>query len=223
MAKKREDEDEGASEQTRQELEVLDRAPPATPDEDNPFVRFGKSATRRNIAGRLMKFSKGDYSVEDEEIPLGSKFVAVMDELHVGWVKWVDGRVEDQVMGRVHDRFVVPPRENLGDLDEAEWGFDPSGRPRDPWQKTYYVVLKDLGKPLTADMENCYTLPLNSDGGRQAVEALSYTYGKAMRQRPDEWPVVELAVSSYQHPQFGKIKKPILKMTEEWERKQKTK
>src|SRR5262245_29845775 len=221
MAKRRDEDD--VTQETAKELEVLNRAALTAPEDDNPFVQFGKPASRRNIASKLMKFSKGEYLVEDEEIPLGSKFVAVMDELHVGWVKWVDQRVEDQVMGRVVDGFRVPQREQLGDLDEAEWGLDPSGRPRDPWQKTYYVVLKDLGKSITADMEFCYTLPLNSDGGRQAVENLCMVYGKAMRQRPGEWPVVEVAVSSYQHPQCGRIKKPILKVTEEWEQKQKTK
>jgi hypothetical protein len=228
MVKRKEDEkqeqeqehqeqEQETSEQTSRELEALSRIPPATREPMNPFEEFGATSSRGNIAGRLMKFSKGDYFVDDEEIPLGTKFVAVMDELLIGWVKWEDNRPSEQLMGKVAERFVPAPREALGDNDESLWPPDASGRPRDPWQMTFYLVLKDVGKPVEND--NLYTLPMNSEGGKDAVKRLCSTYGKAMRQRPDEWPIVEIGVESYVHATWGRIKKPTLKVTEEWERR----
>ena len=206
------------SEQTGRELEALRSIPPATREDMNPFEVFGATSSRGNVAGRLLRFSKGDYFLENEEVPLGSKYVAVMEDTMIGWVKWEEGRPAEQLMHKLFENPHVASRASLGDEDESGWP-ELSGRPIDPWQETYYLVLKDVGKSL--EDENLYTLPVNSGGGRDNAKRLFTAYGRAMRQRPDEWPVVELQVESYLHPDFGRIKKPVFKIVD-WERKPQT-
>src|SRR5262252_1492015 len=84
------------SEQTGRELEALRSIPPATREDMNPFEVFGATSSRGNVAGRLLRFSKGDYFLENEEVPLGSKYVAVMEDTMIGWVKWEEGRPAEQ-------------------------------------------------------------------------------------------------------------------------------
>src|SRR6185503_20383716 len=78
------------------------------PDENgiNPFEEIGQQAPRR-IIGQLLKFSKGDYlyGQENDELPMGSKLIANMDQLLRGWIKWADNKPAEQVMGLVVEGF----------------------------------------------------------------------------------------------------------------------
>ena len=69
--------------------------------------------------------------------------------------------------------------------------------------------------------------PASSRGGLNALGTLCKAYGKAMRDQPDEWPVVRLSTDSYVHSNkaFGKIKIPLLPIVgweakEAWTKKQ---
>ena len=178
----------------------------------NYFQSYGDQVSQRSIVGDLLKFSKGDFLCgEDErEIKEGTKFVANMDELMVGWIRWEDNKPSDQIMGRVVDGYQPQRRNELGDNDKTLWEVDSQGKERDPWQFSNYLILKD------PDGEELYTFATSSRGGLNAIGELCKGYGKAMRQRPDEYPVVELGVGSYQHSnkEFGRIKFPILKIVD---------
>ena len=55
----------------------------------NPYEAYGEAAVSRNIVGRLLKFTKfGEFvaGVENEEIPSGTKLVAHMPSLLVGYI-----------------------------------------------------------------------------------------------------------------------------------------
>ena len=107
----------------------------------------------------------------------------------------------------------------LGDEDEDLWERDSQGKPRDPWQFTNYLIMKDEGAP--GEEGHLYTLALNSRGGLNAIGDLCKKYGKEMRSKPDEWPVVTLGVDSYNHPnkEYGRIKVPVLTI-QGWEAKE---
>src|SRR5262249_47472200 len=159
------------------------------------------------IVGKLLKFSKGDYLAgqDGEEVPVGTKLVAVMDTLTVGWIKWQDARPVEHRMGPIAEGYAPPPRSELGDTEEDKWDLDDRGEPRDPWQFSNYLILLD------AETKDAYTFTTSSRGGLGAIGELSKAYGKRIRQEPDCYPVIELEVGSYQHTnrEFGRIKYPI--------------
>lgn len=180
--------------------------------EMNPYEAYGSSVSNRNIVGKLLKFSKGDYLVgeDQEELEVGTQLVFRMDTLMCGWIKWVDNKPDEQVMGLVGERFKPPRRAELGDSDEEKWELDNDGKPRDPWQFSNYVIAKEVGTQGTEEDE-LFTFATSSRGGLNAIADLCKVYGKAMRSRPDENPIVELGVDQYDHKdkRFGRIKIPI--------------
>jgi hypothetical protein len=177
---------------------------------DNPWLEYGNAITARSIIGDLLKFGKGDFlaGMENREIRLGTKFTAVMDSLMAGYQHWWNATPGEQRMGPVAKGYVPCKRKELGDTDEKEWEVDDDGRPRDPWQFTNYLVLVQM------DEGQIYTFATSSRGGLGAVGELCKTFGKHVRQHPDEYPIIELGVGSYQHrnKSFGRIKYPIFKI-----------
>lgn len=177
--------------------------------EKNFFEAYAEAADTNRIVGDLLKFSKGEYLAgqNGDEVAEGTELVANMGELMVGWVRWEGGKPTDMQMGRVIEGYSPAGRRDLGDLDESEWERDEgTGQPRDPWQRTNYLILKEV------EGDKLYTFATSSKGGLGAIAQLCKAYGKAMRQRPSEYPVVALNVDSYRHPNkaYGKIFTPKL-------------
>jgi hypothetical protein len=158
--------------------------------------------------GSFLKFAKGDWTLgEDEkEVPAGIRFVANLEEYHRGWVRWWDGKPTEHRIGRVVDRHRVPPREELGELDESKWETEPNGLRRDPWTRTVYLALRDISN----DEVICFTS--SSDGGRKAVAKLADRYDRFRHRFKAKMPVVCLGSGSYQHSTYGKILKPVFRI-----------
>jgi hypothetical protein len=185
--------------------------PPATNDDYNPYIAFGDSVSQSNIVGHLLKFTKfGDFEAGENSIniPHGTELIAHMGDVLIGWQRWQDQKPTEQVMGLVRDNFQPPRRSELGDNDQSQWEVDDNGKERDPWQKTTMVIFKGL------DDDELYTFSTSSKGGIQAVGKLSKEYGKQMRMRPDQFPVVRLGWGSYEHSnkQYGEIRFPVFEI-----------
>jgi len=177
----------------------------------NYFEKYGQAAAGRSWIGELARFNKfGSYihGAEAVEIPLGTKMVAYMNSLCTGWQRWENSRVVQQLMGPVGEGYVPPPRSELGFDDKAKWESFDDGRPRDPWQFTNTIVLKE------ASGEGLFTFTTNSKGGVVALGQLSTAFGRHMRARPGEYPVVALERGSYTHPNraYGEIRYPVFKV-----------
>lgn len=192
-------------------------------DDSDPYSDYAKSQQSSFIIGKLLKFTKGDYAYGENNVPvpMGTRFVMNMDSLVVGWVRWENNRPSEQIMGRVQDRFTVPRRNELGDDDNELWELDADGRPRDPWQRGAYVLLKiEQGAPVSEDrlpadpLFGIFTFAASSVGGLGAVNDVCKVYGEIRRQRPDEFPVIQIGMDSYQHRNrsFGRIKKPVFEV-----------
>lgn len=182
----------------------------ATP-EKNYFEQYSEAAAGTRIVGDLLRFNKGDWLAgrDQDEVAQGTRLVANVAELMIGWVRWEGGTVTDQRMGRVLDGFKPGPRSELGDTDEEDWEIDEqSGERRDPWQKSNYLLLKEDGG------EQLYTFTASAKGALGAIGELAGAYGKRIRQKPDELPVIELGTGKYKHknPQYGWIKFPTMKI-----------
>jgi hypothetical protein len=167
---------------------------------DNPWLEAAAEAGSefRNI----VKFNKGDWLRGDDCIPESSEFVAYIDQLLRGWIRFKDGAVVD--------RYIVPisagrppEREELGDLDPSEWKeTDADGRPRDPFVKQWMLPL------MAVDTEDFAVFATGSKGGIAAIGDLCRVYGRAHRN--GLLPIVALKTRSYKHPIYGKIQTPDL-------------
>lgn len=179
---------------------------------DDPYAEVARELSQRSIVGTLLKFSKGDWLAgeNNEEIPLGTQFVANMDELMRGWIRWEDGKPNDHRMGPVAQRFQPPRRGELGDLDKSLWEVDEKGNERDPWQESFYLLLKGTG-----DDDELYTFAASSKGARDCIGALCKDYSKGKRmQKEGMFPVVAIGTDYYDHPkkEYGRIKTPEFKV-----------
>jgi hypothetical protein len=163
------------------------------------FLAAADQAGINEIGGKLLKFSKGKYFVGDDEVPLGTEYVAQMPGVTNGWVKFVDGKVAEQKLGRIADGFIAGSREALGDTDESNWERDGTGRARDPWSLQYYVPL------LNAETGELVVFVTGSRGGIGEVSKLCRIYA---RQACNGLPVIKLSTRAYKHKDFGRIETP---------------
>lgn len=188
-------------------------------NQPNAFEQYGQQMSTSTIRGTLIKFSKGDWIMgDDEDVPeetLGG-LVANMDQLMVGWLRWEDNKPVETIMGPVAEGYQPPRRSELGFDDQSQWEQDNQGRPRDPWQFSNYIILKELGEDASED--NLYTFATSSKGGLNAMAVLCREYGRETRRRPNEYPIVKLGSDSYTHPEYGRTYVPLVKIVG-WEDK----
>ena len=177
----------------------------------NYYEKYGQAASGRSFVGDLLKFGKDGVYVagrESREIAHGTRMVACMSTLRVGWIRWEDGSPIEGPMGLVADGFVPPKRDTLEDTpDQSLWDRDDKGNPVNPWQLSNDLVLYDPKD------EQFYTFATSSKGGIGAVGELSKAYGQHLRQRPDDWPKISLEGGSYLHSirSRGRIHYPIFR------------
>jgi len=153
---------------------------------------------------RLLKFVKGKWYVGDDELSPGRKFIAHVPQLTQGMVKFFDGKVAEQRVGIVADGFVLPNRDELGDIDSSKWETDHAGAPRDPWCHQYYLPLED---PDTGEL---FTFVTGSQGGNSAIGRLTSQFVRNVR---NGLPMIRLATGSYKHKTFGRVEVPEFSVT----------
>jgi hypothetical protein len=174
----------------------------------NPYAEYSNEISNRSgIIGQLLRFTKhGEYKAgqDQETVPEGTRMLAHLPSMRRGWVCWKDQQPVQQIMGLVAEGFKPPLREELGDLDEAEWE-EQNGKPKDPWQKTNHLIMADSDGEL-------FTFTTSSKGGLSAVAELLDAYAKRYRMKPDEIPVIELLARSYIHKDYGETFAPKLKV-----------
>jgi hypothetical protein len=92
----------------------------------------------------------------------------------------------------LHEGYIIPDRNALGDLDESKWEIGPNGKPRDPWQRSETVPM------LTMEGEEIL-FTTGSWGGHCALVALQKAYRIDGSHRN---PIIGLGTTRHQN-QFG--------------------
>jgi hypothetical protein len=176
---------------------------------DDGFSDAAADANAKVLRGTMMTFSDGRWhrGKEKTEIKDGTRFAAVGTAHY--WQKWADKQPVETIMREPGKR--LPERDELGDLDEADWemGFD-GKTPKDPWSNTRALYLID---PLTAE---ALTFTTSSWAGRGVVSDLADQIMRMRQAHPAAIPIVELG-SAPHITKFGRKTKPVLKVTE-WKR-----
>jgi hypothetical protein len=162
-------------------------------------------ANERVIKGTLLKHGDGRWTKGKEGTPVEDRTRLVALSTTAAWVNWKGGKPVEYRMREPGRR--LPDREELRDLDEADWEAGPDGEPRDPWQSTRFVHLVD---PMTAEP---FTFSTSSFGGRAAVSDLADQIQRMRYARPDAVPVVELHTAPML-TRFGRKSKPWFKVVD---------
>jgi hypothetical protein len=168
----------------------------AVPDNRSDADRFLDDQAGGGLVGRAVKFTKdGAFEISDtsEHIDQETDFVVLADQTLTGWIKFNGkGAPPDRIMGLFYGepRFIPPPRESLGDTDEAAWEQGINGLPADPWQLQFNVVLQH------AQSLELFTFVTSSKTGRRAVGNLLKHY---QRMPQEFYPVVRLKAGGFQH------------------------
>ena len=170
----------------------------------DPFAAYGQEAAS---SGAFLKFSKGEWLLgqNDDEVALGRRLVANMNELSIGWIRWADGKPVERRLGLLAQGHKPEARDALGFTDQTLWEIDAaSGKPKDPWNFTNELPMAD-----PSDGEQM-TFSSSSKGGIGSVGNLCKAYGREYRQREGFVPVIELGRDSYKHAEYGKTYVPVL-------------
>jgi hypothetical protein len=160
------------------------------------------------MAGTFFKFAKDGVfrkSSDDEEIPEGTEFVVIYDQVQAGWVKFAGkGVAPERKQGAIFGGFVPPPRSELGDEDQSEWDTDLSGKPADPWQFQLLIPLQSV------ETGELFVFQTTSVTGRRAGDNLIGLCGRMEKNEPDHYPVIKLRISGFNHrdERVGWVKTP---------------
>ena len=170
---------------------------PAVQTVSNPWLDMAQEAS--SGIGRLLKFTKGVYECGDSEIKIGTEFVAHVDQIARGWIKFTGGKLAEQRLFKGGEQ--PPPRDALGDNDQSTWDdVDNSGKPRDPWFFQWYLPLSSV------DDGDTMTFATQSKGGIGAIGKLCSLYGRRGGRGP--LPIIQLGSSSYKNKKYGRIDTP---------------
>jgi hypothetical protein len=170
-----------------------------------------KAAGGSPFRAPALKFVKGKYLTgKDTEVVAGTEFLADVSGMMTGHTKWQKRRPVDHVVGKVFDGF-VPDRYALGDDDESRWERDTKGRAIDPWAPGLFMELLDVE---TEKPRYTFVVSMDSKGGTSAIANVIDAYARKREETPDQHllPVIELAASGYDHPDFGWVDTPILEI-----------
>jgi hypothetical protein len=167
---------------------------------DNPWLEAAAEAGSE--FGKLLKFNKGEWLIGEDIVSEGSEYIAFIDEVARGWIKFEDGSVTDRRIVKVRDGK-PPPREALSDNDPSQWEIGDDGKPRDPYVFQWLLPMS----PVKAEGD-LTVYATASKGGSGAIGLLCKVFGRS--QRNGLLPIVALMTTSYKHPVYGKVLKPDL-------------
>ena len=175
----------------------------------NVYTEYGDAASARsNIIGLLLRFTKHGQWVagqDRKEVPVGTRMIAHIPGVKIGWVKWSEGQPVENNLGLLSEGFQPPQRDTLGDLDKSLWGTL-GNQAIDPWQFANFCMM------YCPDNNELYTFTTGSKGGLGALGGLISTFGRHFAAKPSELPIVQLETKSYNHREFGETFVPVFKL-----------
>jgi hypothetical protein len=155
----------------------------------------------------FLTFKKGTYYIGDDEVPLGTKFIAYAKSWVKVWIKFVEGEPPQRKVYRVALGELPPEREELDDLDQSDWPPGLDNKPADPWVFQFLLPLENV------DSGEVLIFKTQSFGGRKAVAKLCETWAKrASRDNNCGSPIVELAPDTIPSKKWGNVPAPYFKI-----------
>lgn len=153
---------------------------------------------------KLLKFKKGEYWCDNEEVPQGTEFIAHCIGWTRGWVKFENQQVVDRKMWRVAEGRRPLDREELDSQDPKLWPMGPNGQPSDPW---VFQFLLPMERVSDGDVVIFVT---SSFGGKRAVADLCKVYSRRVaRTGKSEQPMIKLDEAQMPTRMYGNVPRPL--------------
>jgi hypothetical protein len=170
-------------------------------DTSDPYLAYAAKTVTQE--GSFLSFKGGEwlFGQDGAMLALGTRLACNMEGLKIGWRRWWNKEITDDLLELLSDQKPVPMRNSLGDPDPGMWEVGTDAKPRDPWVFTNQLQLIDAEG-------NLYLYSTNSKGGLNAIGQLCKAYGQERRQRPGMIPIVELSNDYYMHREYGKTYVP---------------
>lgn len=181
----------------------------------NPFKR---AAGQMNIPTGMPFLSysgkTGKYTVgqDKKEVPYGTRYAVNMNEYKRGWICWIDGSVEEELMVRVLDGDPLAESELTDHSEEGDGVYDD----QEGWNYQISVPLRDVETGEEA------LFKISSKSGVNQLSALLNSYADNYEMHMDEVMVVEIDSEEFEvekeNAKGRKVKfqasKPILDIVE---------
>ncbi len=150
-----------------------------------PFLRFGKDG-------------RWTWGVEENEVKEDQPLAINFQSLQLGYIAWHEGQATERMA------YIGEPG-----IDKASLPDVPTDQNRG-WQEQRGVDLKMLSGAMSE-----MTYKTSSQGGREAVANLVQAIVAQVQTNPAEpVAVVHLKNTSYKHPEYGKIYKPVMEIVD---------
>jgi hypothetical protein len=152
---------------------------------------------------KRLKFIKGKYKVHDNEVPLGTQYVAHANQLTYCWVKFVDKKSVARHYGKAIEKWVPPERKELDDNDQSKWEPGLDGKPKDPWSFQHLLPFENL------ENGDVVIFTTSSVGGQIATQEIVNAYARRLkRTKSRALPIVKLASKDMPTKRFGDVPRP---------------
>jgi hypothetical protein len=185
----------------------------APPDNRDSVERYLDDVAPASAPGRTFVYDKDHkYTTTDngDEVGEDVDLIFLGDQTLIEYIRFNgEGVVPDRVGGLLYDGFNLPPRESLGDLDQAEWKIGLSGLPEDPWKHRLLLVFQRV------DNGELFTFVTGSKVGRRACGNLLRHFNREQKTDAgrDTYPLVRLGHGGFEHrdPRVGWVKTPFFR------------
>jgi hypothetical protein len=157
---------------------------------------------------KLLKFKKGKYFVQDDEVPLGTQYVAHTNQWTYCWIKFTEDKVVDRHMVKVAEGGALPEREALDDNDPSSWKLGLDGKPKDPWSLQYLLPLENL------ENGEVVIFTTASVGGKMGVAEPCRAWARRAKNGSRALPIVKLSSAEMQTKKFGAVPRPLFEITD---------
>ena len=153
--------------------------------------------------GQMLKFTKASgVSATSRSRSTPSSSATCRRRCAAG-VKFEGGKCTERQIGKISDRFPVPDREELGDLDQANWEKDASGKPRDRWSKQYYLPLVSVDAQRVPDVRHRLARWAARGGGPVRLVRPGSQRRQAADRRPRHPYLQASDLRRYREPEFS--------------------
>jgi hypothetical protein len=156
----------------------------------------------RDVFQKLLKFKKGKFYIQDDEVRIGAEYVAHPSKLTLCWIKFSGGEVADRRFGKAAEGYRPPEREELGDRDESKWERGLDGKPKDPWSFQHLLPLEN---PENGEVVIFTT---SSVGGEIGVKELVREWARRAKKGSRALPIVKLATMDMNTKKYGAVPRP---------------
>lgn len=168
---------------------------------------IGEEAQQDAGFQKMLKFKKGTYICDGEEVPLGTRMLAHTLSWTKAWIHFVDQKVVERKNYRIARGERAPERERLPDNDQSKWPIGINKLPADPW---VYQYLLPMENPETGDVA---IFVASSFGGRRAIADLCTAWSRRAAQiqklgKVGGQPFVTLQTVLMPTKNFGDVPRP---------------